>query len=503
MTAAEPFSTSMFLDLPPTPRRPDDGDDAILAYISRMLLEEEEEGIDDHNLFYQYYPSDHPTLLQAQEPYARILSMADTEKDNEDMLNRLAFEKLLPVTSSLLAATSLTREDSNNKRQNIDWDDCLEGETGRESMVKVMVPEPEESSDVVDDMIVNAYGLCLAAMQGLRITMATTGKKRNGRRRSTTTENEAAVDLSTLLVHCAQAVAMDNRRSATELLLQIRQHCSPSGDATQRLAHCFAQGLEARLAGSGSQVYKSSSLVGNKQRTSLVELLRAYRLYTAACCFNMTSYKFANMAICKARCYWEEEKGAHRGLWHQLRVPVANLAALHGDLGGRSAGECCWHGHSPSPRDVVLGNIRKMKPDAFILNVTNGSYGNPFFVTRFRELMLHYSAMFDMLDATVPRDSDLRMLVERDLFRQRAFNAIACEGSDRVERPETYKQWQVRNHRAGLRQLPLDPDLVKLVREKVKEQFHKDFIVDVDQRWLLKGWKGRMLYAMSTWAVDE
>jgi hypothetical protein len=25
-------------------------------------------------------------------------------------------------------------------------------------------------------------------------------------------------------------------------------------------------------------------------------------------------------------------------------------------------------------------------------------------------------------------------------------NVIACEGLDRVEHPETYRQWQVRNH---------------------------------------------------------
>ena len=72
-----------------------------------------------------------------------------------------------------------------------------------------------------------------------------------------------------------------------------------------------------------------------------------------------------------------------------------------------------------------------------------------------------------------------------------------------MERAETYKQWQVRNHRAGLRQLPLDPDVVKDVREKVREHYHKDFVIDVDHQWLLEGWKGRILYAMSTWVADD
>jgi hypothetical protein len=158
---------------------------------------------------------------------------------------------------------------------------------------------------------------------------------------------------------------------------------------------------------------------------------------------------------------------------------------------------------SPSPRDVVLRTIRKMQPDAFVLNVMNASYSAPFFVTRFREVLFFFYAMFDMLDATAPRDSHQRFLVERHLFRQRGLNVIACEGTDRVERPETYKQWQVRNHRAGLRQLPLDADIVKTLRDKVRDQYHKDFVVDMDHNWLLQGWKGRILYAMSTWVADD
>ena len=47
---------------------------------------------------------------------------------------------------------------------------------------------------------------------------------------------------------------------------------------------------------------------------------------------------------------------------------------------------------------------------------------------------------------------------------------------------------------AGLRQL---------VRDKVKNHYHKDFVVDVDHRWLLQGWKGRVLYAMSTWIAED
>jgi hypothetical protein len=95
------------------------------------------------------------------------------------------------------------------------------------------------------------------------------------------------------------------------------------------------------------------------------------------------------------------------------------------------------------------------------------------------------------------------MLLERDIFGRSILNVVACEGADRVERPEIYKQWQLRNHRAGLRQLPLVPEVVKLVLDKVKDDYHKNFVVDVDHRWLVHRWKGRVLYAWSTWVAND
>ncbi|KAG6526567.1 hypothetical protein ZIOFF_016558 [Zingiber officinale] len=92
------------------------------------------------------------------------------------------------------------------------------------------------------------------------------------------------------------------------------------------------------------------------------------------------------------------------------------------------------------PGTRVLDAIRKMNPDVFIHGVVNGSYGASFFVTQVREALFHYQALFDTLEVNVPRDDDQRSLMKRDLLRREAGNVIACEGSERVERPETYKQ---------------------------------------------------------------
>uniref|UniRef100_A0A0E0MIE4 GRAS family transcription factor n=1 Tax=Oryza punctata TaxID=4537 RepID=A0A0E0MIE4_ORYPU len=610
----EPFSPSLFLDLPPTPTPHDDdhnNDDLLLPFISRMLMED-----DIHDKFFYHFP-DHPALLHTQQSYAQILHAPSSSSDdttnnntsnssvpdhdgyggatqsapdlkqlfarahNMEMLNMAFLKgreeaiKFLPTNKTLFAGFDgaarlkeeptfmFIRSGGRGRKNKHGEEDDLDAETSRSS--KLMVPEHEDTAEagkIFDEIILNGYQMIIKGIDDLRVSMGSEAdeKARNGLRASRA--KTAVVDLHTLLIHCAQAVATGDRRSATQLLNQIKQHSSPRGDATQRLACCFAEGLEARLAGTGSQVYQSLMA----KRTSTVDFLKAYKLFTAACCVNKVNIIFSNKTIHNAVAgrhklhivdyglgygfQWPalflllgareggppevrmtgidvpqpgfrpadqiEETGRRLSNWaRQFGVPFKFQAIAakwetvrREDLGLDVDPEevlvvNCLHGlnnlQEESPRDMVLNNIRDMRPDVFVQCVVNGAYGAPFFVTRFREALFHYSAQFDMLDATIPRDNDERLLIERDLLGRWALNVIACEGADRVDRPETYKQWQVRNHRAGLTQLPLEPQVVELVRHKVKSLYHKDFVIDVDHNWLLQGWKGRILYAMSAW----
>ncbi|KAJ4835977.1 hypothetical protein Tsubulata_003075 [Turnera subulata] len=383
------------------------------------------------------------------------------------------------------------------------------------------------------------------------------GKKQNGKKE--------VVDLRTLLINCAQAVAADDRRSANELLRQIRMHSSPFGDGNRRLAHCFADGLEARLAGTGSQIYKG---LINK-RTSAADLLKAYRLYVAACPFRKVSHFVSNRTIKSTAAnsktlhvidfgilygfQWPtlihrlscrpggppklrmtgidfpqpgfrpaeriEETGRRLAAYaKEFNVPFEynaiakkwesiRLEELKIDRNEVVVVNCLYRGKNlldetvavDSPRNIVLNLVRKIDPAIFIFGITNGAYNAPFYVTRFREALFHFSAMFDMLDTIVPREDGERLLMEKEIFGREALNVIACEGWERVERPETYKQWQVRCLRAGFVQLPFDREIMKLARRKVKDQYHRDFLIDEDNQWLLQGWKGRIIYTLSAW----
>ncbi|KAF3321977.1 Scarecrow-like protein 9 [Carex littledalei] len=373
------------------------------------------------------------------------------------------------------------------------------------------------------------------------------------------------VDLTTLLLHCAQAVATDDCRSAAELLKQLRQHSSVNGDADQRLAHYFADGLEARLTGTGSQIYQSFTM----KPIPSTDILKAYQLYLAASPFKKISHFFSNQTTLDAAQNATTVHIIDYGIYHGFQWPclIQRLSKRSGgppklritgidlpqsgfrpaerieETGARLADyartfnvsfefkaiaarwenvrvehldirkdellvvNCLYRFKTlmdesvvaESPRDIVLKTIRKMNPDVFIHGVVNGSYNSPFFVTRFREAIFHFSALFDMLETNVPNEDAHRQLLEKALFGREAINVISCEGFERVERPETYKQWQMRNIRAGFKQLPLNPEIMKKAREKVQSFYHKDYVTDEDNRWLLQGWKGRILFALSTW----
>ncbi|XP_059667835.1 scarecrow-like protein 9 [Cornus florida] len=383
------------------------------------------------------------------------------------------------------------------------------------------------------------------------------GKKRNGKKE--------VIDLRTLLIHCAQAVAADDCRNANELLKQIRQHSSPFGDGSQRLAHCFADGLEARLAGTGSQIYKA--LIS--KRTPAADFLKAYHLYIASCPFRKISNFVSNMTIMNKA---ENAMRVHIidfGILYGFQWPtfIQRIATREGgppklritgvefpqpgfrpaerveETGRRLADyaqsfnvpfeytaiakkwetikvedlkidkdeflvvNCLYRSKNlldetvvvDGARNIVMNLVRKINPEIFIHGIINGAYNAPFFVTRFREALFHFSSLFDMLENTVPREHAERMLIEREIFGREALNVIACEGWERVERPETYKQWQVRVMRAGFVQLPFDQEIKKKATNRVRSSYHKDFVIDEDGQWLLQGWKGRIIFALSCW----
>ncbi|XP_030464302.1 scarecrow-like protein 34 [Syzygium oleosum] len=381
--------------------------------------------------------------------------------------------------------------------------------------------------------------------------------------------NKSTADLRSLLILCAQAVSTNDFRTAYELLKQIRQDSSASGDGSQRLAHYFANGLEARLAGSAGdrQTFFYSA---EMQKRTVADKLKAYQLHLTACPFKKFPILFANFRLKKVAAtakvlhiidfgigfgfQWPiliQELSKRDGGPPELRITGIEIpqsgfrpAERIEDTGRRLAKYCerfkvPFEFHAvPSrnwerirvedlkirsgemvavnclarfknlydetvevdcPRDAVLRLIRSIKPDVFVHCISNGSYNAPFFLTRFREALFHLSAMYDMFDATIASENDQRLVLEREFYGREIMNVVACEGLERVERPETYKQWQVRLARAGFTQLPLDQELMEMGRTKLSTYYHKDFVLAEESNWMLLGWRGRIISACTCW----
>ncbi|KAM7522177.1 hypothetical protein LguiA_012079 [Lonicera macranthoides] len=442
-------------------------------------------------------------------------------------------------------------------------------EEERSSKQLAIYKDESELSEMFDKVLLctDANGVPLGCSQEPPSEVQQNGQANGSKSRSKKQSDKSeSVDLRTLLINCAQSVAADDQRTANEQLKLIRQHASPHGDASQRLAHIFANGLEARMAGTGTQIYAALS----SKRISAAEKLKAYQVYLSCCPFKKISIFFANKMIMEMASSASTLHIIDFGIQYGFQWPILihNLSNRPGgppklritgiehpqpgfrpaeriEETGRRLANYCERFNVPfeynaiatqkwetiqiedlklksnefvavnclfrfenlldetvvvnSPRDAVLNLIRKMNPNIFVHAIINGAYSAPFFVTRFREALFHYSAWFDVFEATLSHEDEHRLNLETEFYGRGVMNVIACEGVERVSRPETYKQWQVRSKRAGLKPMPLNQELVKKFRNKVKTGYHKDFVFDEDGPWMLQGWKGRILYASSCW----
>ncbi|GMI92159.1 hypothetical protein like AT2G29060 [Hibiscus trionum] len=463
------------------------------------------------------------------------------------------------------ATTEPFSESKGRKTYQREDGDCLE--EGRSSKRSTSSLEDSEQSEMFDEVL-----LCKGENEDfptwfLHGNSQLKGSSNGGTvsRRKKNGKKSEVVDLWSLLIQCAQSVAINDRRTAKELLKQISEHSSDTGDGTQRLAYYFANALKTRLAGMGAPAYLH--LLSNK--TSAADVLKAYGVYVLACPFKKMSNFYANKKIMEVAemattlhivdfgiCYgfqWpcliqrlsarsggppklritgiefpqpgfrpaeRVEETGHRlkRYCERFNVPfeynviakkweTIRLEELKINKGEMVVVNCMYRLKnlpddtmvSTSARDTVLKLIRSINPELFIHGIESGTYNTPFFVTRFREALFHFSAKFDIFEANVSREDTGRMMFEKEVLGRDVMNVVACEGSERVERPETYKQWQARTVRAGFKQVPLDQVLKKKVRNMVQCNYHRDFGLDLDGHWMLQGWKGRVIYALSCW----
>jgi hypothetical protein len=133
----------------------------------------------------------------------------------------------------------------------------------------------------------------------------------------------------------------------------------------------------------------------------------------------------------------------------------------------------------------------------FVTGVVNANCNEPFFMSRVHETIKHYSTKFDTMDVVIPSNMIKRRELE-EIYGREILNIIGCEGTERIERPESYKQWHSRIQRAGFVQKPLCPFIDSTIKS-ILGTCHKHFGIGQDGGWFLMGWKNEIVYALSAW----
>lgn len=369
-----------------------------------------------------------------------------------------------------------------------------------------------------------------------------------------------------LLLACAEAVGCRDTLHARAMLSQIWTCVSPWGDSLQRVAYCFAMGLDARLSllnhvkangilenGSGDQ-----SLITKEERLEAFYLLHQTTPYISF------GFMAANDAICQAAEGKDFLHIVDLGMEHTLQWPhlVRKLAARLGgppkliritginDLCVKEyqmqdtiaeaeslgisvkfcrideavteslltkenldirEGEALFvnsimqlHKYVKESRGslkIILQAIKKLEPTLLTVVEQDANLNGPFFLGRFLESLHYYSAVFDSLESSLPRNSIERMKIEKLYFAEEIRNIVAYEGADRIQRYDRADQWRRQLSRAGFQSVGLkNPNLTNLSVSLCQSD---GYTLATEKNCLLLGWRGRPIMLASAWRIHS
>ncbi|KAJ0037319.1 hypothetical protein Pint_23634 [Pistacia integerrima] len=146
----------------------------------------------------------------------------------------------------------------------------------------------------------------------------------------------------------------------------------------------------------------------------------------------------------------------------------------------------------------VLQRLHELSPKVFVLVEQDSSHNGPFFLGRFMEALHYYSAIFDSLDAMLPKYDTRRAKMEQFFFAEEIKNIVSCEGPARVERHERVDQWRRRMSRAGFQ--PVAIKMIMQAKQWLKKvKVCEGYTIVEEKGCLVLGWKSKPIIAASCW----
>lgn len=155
-------------------------------------------------------------------------------------------------------------------------------------------------------------------------------------------------------------------------------------------------------------------------------------------------------------------------------------------------------------RDRLIRLVKQLNPKVVTLLEQESNTNTSSFSKRFVEALDYYTAMFESIDAklpkniVMPRDERRRISAEENCVARDMVNIVACEDTDRVERHEPLDKWRFRFQAAGFVAQPLSYAVVSAVLEVLKE-FSEFYRLGEKDGALVLGWKNRPMVTCSAW----
>lgn len=364
-------------------------------------------------------------------------------------------------------------------------------------------------------------------------------------------------DLKWVLVACAKAISENNLLLAQWCIGELRRMVSISGEPIQRLGAYMLEGLVARLAATGSSIYKS---LQSREPESYDFLSYVYLLHEV-CPYFKFGYMSANGAIAEAmkdeerihiidfqigegsqwvaliQAFAARPGGApniritgigdgsklvavrrrleklakkfdvpfkfHAVSASSCKVEVENLDVRIGEALGVNFAYMLHHLPDESVstenhRDRVLRMVKSLSPKFVTLVEQECNTNTSPFLPRFLETLSYYTAMFESIDVILPRNHKERINVEQHCLASDVVNIIACEGAERIERHELLGKWKSRFSMAGFVPYPLSSVVSATIRALLKD-YNNGYGIEERDGALCLGWMDRILVSSCAW----
>ncbi|XP_034893932.2 DELLA protein GAIP-like [Populus alba] len=145
--------------------------------------------------------------------------------------------------------------------------------------------------------------------------------------------------------------------------------------------------------------------------------------------------------------------------------------------------------------EQVLSKVKDLGADIMVIVEQEANLNSHVLSERLEQSFQYYSHVFESLEKLYDRDELWELY-----FRRQIGNVVACERVDRVERIESFAQWQNRLSQVGFCPVPQQVDEFKI---SLRFYFDEYGIEEKEGHNILLSWHGYPVAVASVWKVTD